>query len=172
MGKRSQFTRIPKDKYYTPKPAVLPLLPHLPDNSTFFEPCAGNGALIGHLEEAGHKCIYACDVEPEHPRACKRDALDITHVSADYIISNPPWDRKIMHPMIEHFVSLAPTWLLFDANWLFTKQAAPYMKWCSKIVTIGRVKWIEDSTMTGKDDSVWGLFEKDATQTVFYPRST
>ena len=172
MGKRSDFERRDKDKYYTPKAAVLPLLPHLKPNTTFFEPCAGDGRLIEHLEEAGHVCKYACDIEPEHPRICKRDALEISHVSADCVIMNPPWDRKIMHPFIEHFAQMCPTWTLFDANWLFTKQAAPYMRWCSKVVVIGRVKWIEDSKQTGKDDSVWALFEPGATETVFVPRAT
>ena len=172
MGKRSTFERRDKDKYYTPKAAVLPLLPHLKPNTTFFEPCAGDGRLIEHLEEAGHICKYACDIEPEHPRVCKRDALEISHVSADCVITNTPWDRKIMHPFIEHFARMCPTWMLFDANWLFTKQAAPYMRWCSKVVVIGRVKWIEDSKMTGKDDSVWALFESDATETIFVPRSS
>jgi len=170
MGKRSDFERIPKDKYYTPRAAVEPLLPHLEPGSTFFEPCAGNGALISHLEQAGHTCKYACDIEPEHPRICKRDALEITHVSADYVISNPPWDRKTMHPMIEHFSKMVATWFLADANWMFTKQASPYLKYCSKVVTIGRVKWIEGSKMTGKDDSVWYLFEPDAKETLFYGR--
>lgn len=172
MGKRSDFERIPKDKYYTPKPAVEPLLAHLKPNSTFVEPCAGDGALIRHLEDAGHKCHYTCDIEPNAHHIAKRDALEISHVAADYVITNPPWTRSIMHSLIEHFVELAPTWFLADANWMFTKQAGPYLKWCSKIVTIGRVKWIEDSKMTGKDDSVWYLFEKDSEQTVFHPRST
>jgi len=171
MGKRSNFERVERDFYPTPKAAVEPLLPHLKPNSTFFEPCAGDGRLIRHLEEAGHTCKYACDIEPMDGRVCKRDALEVSHVSADYVITNPPWNRKILHPIIEHYAQLAPTWMLFDANWLFTKQAAPYMRWCSKIVVIGRVKWIEDSKMTGKDDSVWGLFEPDAKETVFVPRS-
>jgi len=170
MGKRSSFERIPKDKYYTPRAAIDPLLPHLKSNSSFFEPCAGDGTLIRHLEGEGHTCKYACDIEPEHHRICKRDALEISHVSADYVITNPPWDRKVMHPIIKHFAQMGPTWLLFDANWLFTKQAAPYMRWCSKVVVIGRVKWIEDSKMTGKDDSVWALFEPDEKETVFVPR--
>lgn len=170
MGKRSNFERRPQDKYYTPVAAVAPLLPHLKPNSTFVEPCAGDGRLIRHLEAAGHRCHYACDIEPDDVRIPKRDALEITHVAADYVISNPPWQRAIFHPLIEHFVQLAPTWFLADANWMFTRQAAPYLRWCSKVVTIGRVKWIEDSKMTGKDDCVWYLFEKDATQTVFYPR--
>lgn len=172
MGKRSDFQRRDKDKYFTPKSAVLPLLPHLKPSSTFVEPCAGDGALIRHLEEAGHRCHYACDIDPEDVRIAKRDALDIAHVAADYTITNPPWTRSIMHPLIEHFVQFGPTWFLADANWMFTKQATPYLKWCSKVVTIGRVKWIEDSKMTGKDDSVWYLFEPDATETVFVPRMT
>jgi len=170
MGKRSDFDRIPKDKYFTPASAVQPLLKHLESNSSFIEPCAGDGRLISHLEDAGHTCHYACDIDPDNYKIAKRDALEISHVSADYVITNPPWDRKIFHPLIAHFVELAPTWFLADANWMFTKQAAPYMKHCSKIVTIGRVKWIEDSKDSGKDDSVWYLFEKDTTQTRFFAR--
>jgi len=171
MAKRSSgFERKPRDFYPTPKAAVEPLLPHLKPNATFFEPCAGDGALIRHLEGAGHVCKYACDIEPMDPRICKRDALEVSYVSADYTISNPPWDRKIMHPIIEHFGRMTPTWLLFDADWSHTKQSAPYMRWCSKIVSVGRVKWIEDSKMTGKDNVAWYLFEPDAKETVFVGR--
>lgn len=170
MGKRSDFERRPQDKYFTPQAAVAPLLPHLKPGSSFVEPCAGDGRLIRHLEAAGHRCHYACDIEPDDVRIPRRDALEITHVAADYVISNPPWGRDVFHPLIAHFAPMVPTWFLFDANWLFTKQAAPYMKWCSKIVVIGRVKWIEGSKMTGKDDAVWGLFEPDASDTRFYPR--
>jgi hypothetical protein len=172
MGKRSDFVRKDKDKYYTPEAAVAPLLPHLKPNSTFFEPCAGDGALIRHLEKAEHTCRYACDIEPEDRRICKRDALEISHVSADYVITNPPWDRKIMHPIIEHFHKMAPTWLLFDAAWAFTKQSSVFMDYCHAIVTIGRVKWIEGSKMTGKDDCAWYLFDQKRSEngTRFYGR--
>ena len=43
---------------------------------------------------------------------------------ADMIITNPPWDTKILHPMIEHFRSQNTTWLLFDADWMHTKQSS------------------------------------------------
>jgi len=170
MAKRSDFKRVERDFYPTPKAAVLPLLPHLKPNATFFEPCAGDGRLIRHLEEAGHTCKYACDIEPLDPRVCKRDALDVSFVSADYAITNPPWGRKILHPIIEHYASMVPTWLLADADWAHTKQSSPYMAMCSKIVSIGRVKWIEDSKMTGKDNAAWYLFEPEATPTVFVGR--
>ena len=46
MGKRSDFDRIPRDYYPTPKAAVGPLLPHLLPATLFIEPCAGEGHLI------------------------------------------------------------------------------------------------------------------------------
>ena len=53
MGKRSDFERVPRDYYPTPYDAVKPLLPHLPENFTFAEPCAGDGRLIQHLKNHG-----------------------------------------------------------------------------------------------------------------------
>jgi hypothetical protein len=164
VGKRSNFERKPRDYYPTPLEAVVPLISHLPDSFTFAEPCAGDGRLADHLiklSNAKASAVLLSDIEPQRSDVEKRDALDIVVPrKTDLIITNPPWDRKILHPMIEHFSQQKPTWLLFDANWMFTKQATPYLKYCKKIVTIGRVKWIEDSAMSGKDDSCWYLFEK------------
>ena len=72
--------------------------------------------------------------------------------------------------MIEHLRGLGlPAWLLIDANWMFTAQAAPYLKYCSRIVTIGRVVWIPGTTMTGKDDCAWFRFQpKPVKATEFY----
>ena len=36
--------------------------------------------------------------------------------------------------MIEHFTSLRPTWLLFDADWMHTKQSQPFLPLLRKIV--------------------------------------
>ena len=38
-------------------------------------------------------------------------------------------------------------------------QAAPFMASCSDIVAIGRVKWIEGSKHTGKDNYAWFRFD-------------
>lgn len=81
-----------------------------------------------------------------------------------------PWDRKLLHPMIERFTSLRPTWMLFDADWVHTKQASPYMPLLRKIVSVGRVKWIPDSKMTGKDNCSWMLFDVDGEGCQFYGR--
>lgn len=172
MGKRSDFKRVERDYYPTPRAAVVPLLGHLPPGCTFMEPCAGDGRLARHLEDAGHHCVWAGDIEPQADAIAAHDALTgLPNVKADYIITNPPWDRKLLHPMIETFVKSAPTWLLFDADWPHTLQAASFLRMCAKIVSVGRVKWIEDSKMTGKDNAAWFLFQRDARQTVFFGRT-
>jgi len=171
MGKRSDFKRIPRDFYPTPREAVLPLLPHLPDVFSYVEPCAGDGALIDLLPFGC--CDWAGDIDPNRDDIALMNALETTDYTADYIITNPPWDRKILHPMIEHFSAYCPTWLLFDADWIHTKQSAPYMPWLRKIVSVGRVKWIPDSKMTGKDNCAWHLFDQHTTgATEFYGRAT
>lgn len=167
MGKRSDYIRKPRDYYPTPLAAVKPLVPHLPSTFTFCEPCAGDGRLIDHIEQlcVNAECVSAYDIEPQMGDVEELDALDITLenlIGADLIITNPPWDRKILHPMIEQFSNLKPTWLLFDADWIHTIQSAELVKTrLCKIVSIGRVKWIEDSAGSGKDNAAWYLFDQN-----------
>jgi hypothetical protein len=166
MGKRSDFKRVERDFYPTPMAAVVPLIPHLPAGASYVEPCAGDGTLVRHLERFEMECLIACDVEPKDGFISQFDALEFqvpVGIGCDYIITNPPWDRKILHPMIEHFSAMRPTWLLFDADWVHTKQAAHFMPYLRKIVSVGRVKWIPDSKMTGKDNCAWYLFDQSST---------
>lgn len=164
MSKRApQFERRERDFYPTPVEAVRPLLRHLPAHSSFVEPCAGNGALVDHLEAAGHICIRASDIEPRRVDIRKEDALNLQgEIHASFYITNPPWARDILHPLIDRLSRLLPTWLLFDADWMHTRQAAPYMPLCRTIVSVGRVKWIPDSKFTGKDSCAWYLFDASA----------
>lgn len=166
MGKRSNFERVERDYYPTPIQAVEPLIDHLPQETfDYVEPCAGDGRLIQHITELtdGHgDCIYACDIEPQHPNIVKHDALDLDfggYQVMDYCITNPPWERKFLHQFIETWLDICPTWLLFDADWMHTKQSATLMTYCSKVVSVGRVKWIEGSKNTGKDNCCWYLFD-------------
>jgi hypothetical protein len=172
MGKRSKFERNERDFYPTPLEAVQPLAPHIKMGTKFAEPCAGDGALSRHLESLGCVKYWESDIDPQQEGIIKTDALTVTNplAWADCIVTNPPWDRKILHQMIEHFRKLNTTWLLFDADWMHTKQAAPFLPYCSKIVSVGRVKWIPDSKMTGKDNCAWYCFEKNKTKTIFFGR--
>ena len=156
MGKRSDFERQPRDFYPTPKEAVIPLLPHLPEKGLFAEPCAGDGRLIEHIEELTSLSGYwMTDIEPHADFIGNGDALTDKIVGCDICITNPPWDRKILHPLIDNLSNQLPTWLLFDADWMHTKQSVPYIKICSKIVSVGRIKWF--GNMTGKDNCAWYL---------------
>lgn len=176
MGKRSDgnFRRMKNDFYPTPKEAVLPLLPHLPKKFTYAEPCAGDGRLVDHLSELTEgEVLLKSDLEPLRSDIKEIDALSIDSLGVDYVITNPPWSRVILHPMIDKFSTISPTWLLFDADWMHTKQSIEYMNYCVKIVSIGRVKWIEDSLYNGKDNSAWYLFDKNFTgNTTFYGRTS
>ena len=161
MGKRSDFERIPSDFYPTPIEAVRPLLPHLAPRTLFAEPCAGDGRLIDHLKAAGHVCAWASDIAPRRDDIVCADAVKVAPlIEAECFITNPPWGRKSLHPIIENLSANGPAWLLFDADWMHTKQAAPYLPWLRKIVSVGRVKWIADSPFTGKDNCAWYLFDQ------------
>ena len=171
MGKRSDFKRRKNDLYETWDPRALPpLLPHLKKGAVFDEPCAGAGRLSDQLEQAGMMPRVLSDIDPLDRRVMKCDAFQYAPDPApDYIITNPPWSRDLLHPLIAHFSNYAPTWLLFDAAWAFTSQSRMHkrglgsvpeiMRRCVKIVTVGRLKWIEGSEHDAKDDVAWYLFD-------------
>jgi hypothetical protein len=149
--RRSGLPRRERDNYPTPLKAVLPLLPHLGVRTKFIEPCCGEGRLVEHLTRAGRQCIahYDDDAETKRYRELGPGVIAIT---------NPPHKRGPMHAIIENLSNQAMAWLLIDTDWLFTQQAAPYLPRIQDIVVIGRVKWIEDSPFTGKDNYAWIRF--------------
>lgn len=153
MGKRSDFERVEKDAYQTFDPrAVAPLKAHLGiGNLSYYEPCVGEGKLVELLKPL--KCVGASDEE--------LDARTTQYkTDAEYFITNPPWSRDLLHPIIENLRTQLPTWLLFDADWMHTRQSAPYMKYCEKIISVGRVRWIPGTKVDGKDNTAWYLFIK------------
>jgi hypothetical protein len=165
MGKRSDFERISKDVYLTIDPrSTLPLVEYLGYRAYFYEPCYGKGNLVDLLQE--FSCVGYSDTEKD-----ARTTRYSTH-PAEFFITNPPWTRKILHPIIDNLRKQLPTWLLFDADWMHTQQAIPYMEYCKTIISVGRLKWIPDSTMDGKDNCVWYLFTDEKTDCTFIPRKS
>jgi hypothetical protein len=146
------------DDYATPFPAVPPVIPHLLAERifTFVEPCCGTGYLVKYLIGFGLQCRFARDLKDGF------DALTCSpHLlaEADAIITNPPWTRQLLHPMIERFSGIRPTWLLFDADWAHTRQASALIDHCTKIVSVGRLKWMPGSKHSGKDNASWYRFD-------------
>lgn len=185
MGKRSSFTKIDKDFYSTIDPnAVRCLKPlfHLidPEVHYYAEPCYGSGSLHKLLDsEFGSdlECNFAADLDPPDNHCIARDAFELTAkdiADCDAIITNPPWTRSVLHPMIEHFVTISekPVWLLFDADWSQTIQSIDLIeKYCTDILAVGRLKWIPETKMSGKDNASWYRFAYDKDRPVnFYPR--
>lgn len=161
-GKQDEFPKIPKDKYYTwDKRPGIALRSFIPANARYYEPCAGAGDLIKTLMPL--VCVGSSDEEID-ARTHKYDT------DADFFITNPPWTRALLHPIIENLRNQLPTWLLFDADWMHTTQSAPYMKYCKTIISVGRLKWIPNTTMDGYDNCAWYFFVKQPTETIFIPR--
>jgi hypothetical protein len=162
MGKRSDFERVEKDFYRTIDPrAVAALAPHLKPQTRFAEPCAGAGDLIKALEEIGHRCVWQSDIAFDDPVDAAMLNMEVVAPYADAVITNPPWTRNELHPIIENLSAGLPTWLLFDADWAHTRQSAPYMGRCTDIVSIGRLIWIPGTTTSGKDNCAWYRFSRD-----------
>ena len=175
MGKRSDFERVERDFYPTPREAVAPLRDQLA-SVWFCEPCAGNGALLKHLEALipGAVGILALDIEPKQDWILQADGADLTAEqveNCDMIITNPPFSWHMLEPLLTRWIALKPTLVLLPADFMHNRRSQKFMRHCKWIMPIGRVKWIEDSKMSGKDNYCWYLFtERPEQKTVFLER--
>ena len=173
MGKRSTKPRIDKGKYYTPLSALLPLLPHLRTKTRFIEPCAGDGRLVRWLEEAGHACTTACDIEPAQgdniPAMRTLDArkLQITDIpkATTHAITNPPWplpggNGAPTVPIIRNMLRLnLACWMLLPADMMHNIYMAELLRDHGEdIVSIGRVQWFPGTEHTAMDNCCWYQF--------------
>lgn len=176
MSKRSDFPRRKNDAYLTwDARALPPLLPHLGTLRRFVEPCAGAGHLVDQLEAVGLQCVSAFDIAPQRYDIELGDAMAATlPPGADGWITNPVWTRRLLHPLIVHLASQAPTWFLLDAGWAYSQRAAHYLtRYCHLIVAGARVKWVENSEHDATDDTAWYLFGPSAPgRPTFIPRGS
>lgn len=166
MGKRTKSVTgkthalRPRDYWPTIDPkAIPPLLRHLPKGARYAEPMAGNGSLIRLIGD-GADCLWASDLSPQGEGIMQRDVFQCGPDGADAFVTNPPWTRAMLHQIILHLSDQAPTYLLFDADWLNTQQAGDFMERCRKVIHVGRLIWIEDTTNGGFTACCWYLFDK------------
>ncbi|MEL7299350.1 MAG: hypothetical protein AAFM92_03110 [Pseudomonadota bacterium] len=165
MGKRSNFA-LKNDRgfYRTPPEAVAPLVPHLPRGVRYWEPCAGDGAIMDVLPG----CVRASDTKPlrrdiqcMNVSAIRRFGVDlcgaqmfITNLS--FPTGNTRGDPTV--PMIEHLAELLPLWTILPGDMLFNRYFARVHPICVKVVPIGRVSW-EGNGVAGKANACWCLFD-------------
>jgi hypothetical protein len=156
MGKRSNFERRERDFYPTPLKAVLPLIPHLSGVRRFAEPCCGDGRLVRHLESSGLVCVYSGDI------ATGQDALARNgYGSPDKIITNPPFSYPLLHQLLTHFLSIAPTWLLLEMGFATNERDAALLATCTHAVPIGRIRWIEGTEHSSMENFGWFHFQQN-----------
>lgn len=143
-------------------PALLAGMQAAGDGLRFAEPCAGAGHLVDLLDgqrvgDGVLQCVFGLELEPQgHLDGGTRNrwpiatgnALQLTErdlaragAPVDVLISNLPWHRDWLHPLIRHLAALRPLWSLHDASWAFTDQAAPFASICTDIAAVGRLKW-------------------------------
>lgn len=173
----TQRARRRSDYYPTIDPrAVPPLLAAMWETgdhlagvlTSYVEPCAGTADLI-HLLHTLHpqlRCAFGLELDPHDEGLRNRwpiargNALTVTErdlAGVHLFITNPPWDRPLLHQLIRHLASLRPTWLLYDASWAYTKQAAPFARLLTDVVAVGRLKWFAPKgpplRLTGESDA-------------------
>lgn len=165
----TQKARKRNDFYPTIDPrAARALAAFLSAGTVYAEPCAGLGDLIGLLDAHGLVCDWALELEPQDECLRNRwpigrgNALSLTAAdvgAATCFITNPAWSRPILHALIAHLAAILPTWLLFDASWKYTQQAAALGRYCTDVVSVGRLKWFAGSKYDPPDDCAWYRFD-------------
>ena len=98
------------DLYPSPMAAVEALLRVERIPSLVWEPAAGRGAIAQVLRDAGHTVVCSDIVERCFPLDLVGDFLE--HQSApsgaECIVTNPPYNRKLLNEFVAHALDLAP----------------------------------------------------------------
>ena len=149
MSKRNQsFDRVSRDYYPTIDPKAIPpnLLKHI-RGKTYAEPFYGEGDLEDLLMDIA-TCKWRSDIRETVGCSSVRDALTLTSSDlegCDITISNPPYQKDVLLSLIDHLVSLKPTWLLLPADNLHNGYMVPYMKQCERVISVGRLYFFENT---------------------------
>lgn len=158
----------PIDYWPTPEKAVRGLIPHLDPKLTYAEPCAGRGDLMKHLQhldwvQAFDASPHACAITPPGlPRIEVGDARR-DPISADAVLTDPPFDTDHLLPMMRHWQAQGVTqWLLLPATRIINLYFAPFAGDVTQLVPIRRLKWIDGSRHQGTKDFVWVKLEPGA----------
>ena len=175
MSKRSDFPKVSKDFYPTTDPkAVESLIPFI-SGKTYAEPCYGNGDLEDLLMDVA-TCKWRSDVRETVASSKVMDAMSLTKgdlEGIDLIVTNPPFTRAVLMPMLHHFITLKPTWLLLPADYMQNVYFGGAMLRCQKVLSIGRLKWIKGSKHTSVDNFCWYFWPQHSEQqeTIFKGRA-
>jgi hypothetical protein len=156
----SGFKRLPSESYDTIEPwPVRALLAHLPIRSAW-DPCEGSGSLLAALQRYGVEAIGS-----------GHDFFTIRQppVEVDAIVMNPPYGEQrrgeaAMH-FLEHALTLPVQYIAallpidFDSAIGRQNLFRQCPSFIGKIVLLGRLRWIPDSTGSPSTNHCWLLWD-------------
>lgn len=178
---RSDFEKIPIDQYFSFDPRIGEALSvYLPETFTFIEPFAGQGDLINQIlyRKSNAECIEAYDINnnkiTENYTIKKQDIREtLFNKVPDLFISNPPFSRsymKLTKEIILRTSNIASSWYLLPFATACNKGFNEQMSRCSKVVPVGRVRWIPHSEHDETKDIAWFKFQREPCITVLEER--
>jgi hypothetical protein len=62
--------------------------------------------------------------------------------------------------LIDTLTAVRPTILLLPFDFLANQNSAPYIKYCTKVSVVGRIKWVAESKFSSTDNFAWMKFDK------------
>lgn len=100
--------RHPEDWYATPAAAVHALLRVEKFEGRIYEPCCGDGAISKVLKETNHEVTSSDIVNRGYGDFFGDYLLNYPRFPFSNIITNPPYDRKILNRLLEKAIVEAP----------------------------------------------------------------
>lgn len=164
MSKRDTYENLSdKDLWPTLDPRAAQALAPFVEGVRYSEPCYG----LGHLERllddhTTAKCVHRSDAYPEdfvadYVETVRAEEYIPDLGEVDVAITNPPFTWSFLQPILDHLPELVDTWLLLPADMMHNKRMAPYMGSCERVVSVGRLYWMENR-VRGVDNFAWYLF--------------
>ena len=170
----SEYPRLERDHYATPRAPVASLLNVVKFNRRLCDPCCGNGCMMKVFEEFGYKsCGF--DIMPWNalPKGdflndpFRYNANDTWGAPPD-IVTNPPYGTqcRLALKFIERALSITSVWsgkvaMLLPVEFDSGKTRVHVLRDCTaykhKVVLLDRVKWFNDES--GSLNHAWFVWD-------------
>jgi len=137
----------------------------------YAEICAGDGRLISHLETfCKARCVFASDINPRTSQIFARNAFSLTKedIGCSTVVTNPPYGRAFLYHFIDHLLGQGITsWLLLPADFAYRVSSAYVMPYCSRIVAVGPIRFLDCYDSAGEKQYGWFKFTEQRGETKF-----
>lgn len=156
------------DQYFTPRWATEVLLHYHapPEDVTIGEPCAGNGHIVGPLQDHGYR-VAPDDIDPSLDYGKGTDFLRSASSfrECDWIITNPPYytDAGTAAQIFEKAISTVDhVAMIMRLGWLEAcRDREHLLPLLSDVLILPRVEFIGSDGAGNSSPSVWCVYHED-----------